>query len=73
MAHQKVDSYLSCQVLVPGLEEKREAKQNSVGDDDGVNNGTSKDQAVFSLKKDCVFQNAWLSKQKPKGFFPSQS
>ena len=67
MAHQKVDSYFSCKV--PRLKERRVAEQNS----DGVNNGTSKDQAVVSLKKDHVFQNVWLSKQKPKDFFPSQS
>ena len=73
MAHRKVDTYFSCKVLVPRLKERREAEQNSDGGDDTVNNRTSKDQAVVSLKKDRVFQNAWLSKQKPKNFFPSQS
>ena len=38
-----------------------------------MNNGASKDQAVDSLKKNRVFQNGSLSKQKPKDFFPSQS
>ena len=73
MAHRKVDSYFSCKVIVPRLVERREAEQNSDGGDNGVNNGTSKNQVVVSVKKDHVFQNAWLSKQKPKDFFPSQS
>ena len=71
VAHRKVDSYFSCKVA--RLAERREAEQNSDGDDDGVNNRTSKQQAVASLKKDRILQNAWLSKQKPKDFFPSQS
>ena len=56
MAHRKVDSYFSPKV--PRLEETRMAEQTFDGDDDGMNNGTSKDQAVVALKKDRIFQNA---------------
>ena len=52
MAYCKVESYFSRKV--PRLEERREAEQNSDGDDDEVNNGTRKDQAVISLKKDRI-------------------
>ena len=51
MAQRKVYSYCSSKVHVPRLEEGREAEQNSDEDD--------------NEKKDCIFQNTWLSKQMP--------
>ena len=66
MVHRKVDSYFSCKV--PRLEERIEAEENSDGDDDGVNNRTSKGQAVVSLKKDHVFRNVWLSNKSQRTF-----
>ena len=71
LEQRKVDSCFSCKV--PRLKERREAEWN-FEDDNEVNDWTSKDQEAVSLKKDCVFNNAWLSKQKPtSGFFPRQS
>ena len=67
LAQRKVDSCFSCKV--PRLKERREAERNSDGDDNELNNGTTKDQAAVSQKKDHIFQNAWLSKQKSKDFF----
>ena len=63
-----VDSDFSCKV--PRLKERREAEQNSDGDDDGVNNGWNKQRSRSCFTEEGPhFPECITVKTKAKGFF----